>query len=181
VLVFEPNPETLPTLRRNVAANGYADRVEVIAAALGSNPGRMPFYLTPGGDTSSLHADAAPGQPTQVEVEVTTGDAAVAGAEVQVVKLDVEGGEVEALRGLHATLRRCRPIVYAECNPEALAAAGTSAAELAAELRSLDYDVCWIDERNESLRPFDEPWEEAYVNLRCTPQEHGRTEARLAA
>lgn len=179
VVSFEPNPRTLPVLRRNVEANGFGDRVEIVPAALGSAPGRVSFHVTPAGDTSSLHAGAIAGD--SVEVEVATADASLAGGAVDVVKLDVEGGEVEALRGMRELLRRGRPVVFAECNPQVLEAAGTSAAALAAELESLDYDVRWIDERAHALRPLDEPWAEEYVNLRCTPAERRDAGAKVAA
>jgi FkbM family methyltransferase len=168
VIAFEPNPRTLPVLRRNLEANGLADRVEIVELALGSAPGRASFFLTPAGDESSLHGRAASGD--VVEVEVDAADAQLGEAAVDVVKLDVEGGEVEALRGMRALLRRASPVVFAECNPEALAAAGTSVGDLLGELEALDYEVRWIDEAARELRPLDEPWAGEYVNLRCAPR-----------
>jgi len=168
VIAFEPNPRTLPVLRRNVEANGFADRVEIVEVALGSAPGRASFFLTPAGDESSLHRDAAPED--VVDVEVDTADARLGDTHVDVVKIDVEGGEVEALRGMRELLRRARPVVFAECNPEALEAAGTSVDELLGELDALGYDVRWIDEEARELRSFDELWAAEYVNLRCAPR-----------
>ncbi len=168
VVAFEPNPRTLPVLRRNVETNGFASRVEIVPVALGSRRGRASFFVTPGGDASSLHA--APGDPDVVEVDVDTADALLGDATVSVVKLDVEGGEVDALRGMRVLLERSHPVVFAECNAEALEAAGSSVDELVAELEALDYDVRWIDEEARELRTLAEPSSEGYVNLRCTPR-----------
>jgi FkbM family methyltransferase len=165
VVAVEPNPETLATLRANVVRNGFGERVEVVEAALGAAPGRAPFHLTEGGDTSSLHA---PPYPTSVvEVEVMRGDDLVDAADV--VKLDLEGSEVAALRGLRGVIERSRPVLFCECNSGMLVLAGSSAAELRHELEQLEYDVRWIDETARVLRSLDQPWESDYVNLRCEP------------
>lgn len=46
------------------------------------------------------------------------------------IKLDIEGWEVRALRGAKRTLREHHPIIVCEVNRHALERAGTSAAEL---------------------------------------------------
>jgi FkbM family methyltransferase len=166
VVAVEPSPETIAALRANVVRNGLDTRVEVVEAALGAERGRASFHLTEGGDTSSLHA---PPFPTRVvEVDVVRGDDLPIG-KLDVVKLDLEGNEVAALRGLKKTLERTRPVLFCECNGEMLEAAGSSVAELRAELERLGYDVRWIDEAGRALRPLDEQWEAGYVNLRCEP------------
>lgn len=170
VVCFEPNPRTLPVLERNLDVNGFRDRVDVVRAALGSAPRRAELHVTEGGDESSLHRGALPTE--AVAVEVTTADLALpAPARVDVVKLDVEGGEVEALRGMRGLLERSAPgpELFVECNPQALEQAGTSADELTALLAELGFDAHWIDEGERRLRGLDElTWTEGYVNLRCT-------------
>src|SRR6185312_7537982 len=39
VIAFEPDPRTLPYLRRNVESNGIADRVRIVGRAVGPEPG----------------------------------------------------------------------------------------------------------------------------------------------
>ena len=174
VIALEPNPNTLDVLRRNIDANPVGAPVTVRAVALGASPGRRPLFVTAAGDTSSLHPQAIHGE--QIEVEVVTGDAVLDGGAVDVVKLDLEGGEVDALRGMSSTIRRCRPILFVECNPDALAAAGASVDELLAELVAHGYELRWIDERGRALRTLDAAWSDEYVNLRCAPlKESGPT------
>lgn len=166
VVAVEPSPETVAALRANVARNGFDARVEVVEAALGATPGRASFHVTEGGDTSSLHA---PPYPTQVvEVDVVRGDDLPL-EELHVVKLDLEGNEVAALEGLRNVIERTRPVIFCECNGEMLEAAGSSTSGLRAQLEAFGYAVRWIDESARALRPFDEPWETGYVNLRCEP------------
>jgi FkbM family methyltransferase len=169
VLAVEPNPNTVDMLRRNVAANPVGADITVRALALGATAGRRSFFVTAAGDTSSLHPQSIASR--QVEVEVATADAVLDGGPVHVAKLDLEGGEVEALHGMSDTIRRWRPTIFVECNTEALGAAGTSVDELVAELVSSGYDIRWIDEQARALRPLEEAWPDAYVNLCCTSQE----------
>jgi FkbM family methyltransferase len=169
VIVFEPGGSAA-TLRTNLARNGFADRVRIVEAALGEEAGRVRFYATRGGDTSSLHEPPYPAE--VVEVEVVRGDDVLPPPErVDVVKLDVEGSEVQALRGMRELMRRSQPTVFCECNREMLARAGSSVAELHDELRSLDLDVHLIDEETRSLRAFSDGWDGVVANLLCVPNE----------
>jgi hypothetical protein len=93
-----------------------------------------------------------------------------------VIKLDVEGGEIQALRGMERTLARATKLVlFVECNPSALAAAGGSVAGLLDCLEGFD-DVRVIHEREKTLSAdLDELFEaersgskKYFVNLYCT-------------
>ena len=170
VFAFEANPRAVPLIERNLADNDLDDRVTVIPLALADIPGRHAFYLSGGGDTSSLHRPE--GESECIEVTVTTLDAWLdPDVRVDVVKLDIEGGEVAALRGMRETLERAGPrlTVFAECNPPMLERFGSSVEELVEILRGHGLDVCWIDEEQRSLRPLDEvDWSHGYVNLCCS-------------
>jgi FkbM family methyltransferase len=170
VIAVEPNPRTLALLRTNVRANGAEPRVTIVPAALAAAPGRARFHLSLAGDTSSLHGqqDTA----SDIEVEVTTADAIVAGRAVDVIKIDVEGGELDALAGMAGTIAAASPDlrVFAECNPDALERAGGSAAALVARLRELGLEPQAIDEATGELHAVegDPAAGRHYVNLVCT-------------
>jgi FkbM family methyltransferase len=163
VVAVEPNPDTISVLRANVTRNDCFERVRVIEAALGAEAGRAAFHVTEGGDTSSLHV---PPHPTRVvDVDVVRGDDLL--DRVDVVKLDLEGNEVAAIRGMRRLIEESGPVIFCECNPEMLQAAGFSTSDLLDELGELRYDVRWIDETTGTLQSLERPWERDYVNLRC--------------
>ena len=76
---------------------------------------------------------------------------------LRAVKIDVEGREVEVLESLHSTLTESRPALFVECNPEALARAGASAARLLEAIAVLGFDASVINEDARCLEPVREP------------------------
>lgn len=164
VVVFEPNPDVLDVLRRNLEANGVAERVSVVAKALGDETATARFYVRE--DTSSLLDLASDAR--SVEIDVVRADEAVSG-QVDVVKLDVEGAEVAAVRGMERLLAGARPpaVLFLECFPHLLQAAGSSSDELVALIEGHGYRVEWIDEAHDRTVPISESWPGDYVNLRC--------------
>jgi FkbM family methyltransferase len=166
VVAVEPHPATAELLRRNVAANGCDGVVEVYRCALGAAPGRAAFHLSGAGDTSSLHARV--GDVETVEVDVRAGDDLIGDAHVDVIKLDLEGGELDALRGLERTIARSRDglTLFCECNPALLAAAGASADSLVGWLHDAGLQVGWVDEGAGTVVPWGaRAWDGEYVNL----------------
>jgi FkbM family methyltransferase len=175
VFAFECHPVTFRFLRHNVAINKQRGKVVAVQRAVTDRPGVKPFFLR-GGDASmsSLwHSDRAK---RTVEVECTTIDEMFPEQPIDVIKLDVEGGEIQALRGMERTLARATKLVlFVECNPRALARAGGSVAAL---LEGLDgFDVRVIHEREKTLdaelgelfaAERSGPSDKYFVNLYCT-------------
>jgi FkbM family methyltransferase len=64
------------------------------------------------------------------------------------VKIDVEGFEVEALRGMKATIERYRPVLMIESYAGSIAA-------IVDILRPFGYRPCVFDRRSETFRPYD--------------------------
>jgi hypothetical protein len=97
-------------------------------------------------------------------------DDALGGRAVDLVRLDVGGGAVAALRGMRATLgASANPCAIVACDPAALARAGTSARTLLRELDAAGLEPAVIDERDWRLHPRDalEPPPRRPVNLYC--------------
>jgi len=71
------------------------------------------FYSREAGDTSSF----APGSGEAITVPCTTLDAIVGLREVDFIKIDVEGYELEVLQGARAVIERETPFIYFEHLP----------------------------------------------------------------
>jgi FkbM family methyltransferase len=153
VLAIEPGPPYLARLRQNLQENPkLADRVIILAAGLSETEKSLlwrPDPLHPfNARLSQVHLTAVPGE---LPIPVTTLDAAVArqGWErVDFIKIDVEGMELEVLRGARGTLEMLRPVVLFETlevfRPGHLAINGIADvfAEIEGYLRGLNYRLC---------------------------------------
>lgn len=107
IVSFEPVFHAL--LRRNLAANSV-EGVEVVPAAVGAAPGTATFAVTDFGLDSRLNTRGTPER--TVDVPLTTVDDEVAARaleRVDLIKMDVEGAEEQALLGARRILERHRP------------------------------------------------------------------------
>jgi FkbM family methyltransferase len=111
VVAFDPLPSNVAAIRHNAQLNQFEPRIRVEEVAVGATDGAASFVVgaTPGwgrlGDDGSL------------AVRVVGLDARIAAGELpvpDVIKLDIEGGEVAALAGLAATLHEHGPVVLVE-------------------------------------------------------------------
>jgi FkbM family methyltransferase len=124
VLAFEPLPENVERLKENIALNNMNAWVTVIAAAVVDSPGTVRFWVGPSDDMGK--ADGSAGRNNvpyyrSMEVQGVSLDGLIYQDHYpipQAIKMDIEGGEVLALRGMEQTLRQARPIVLLELHGE---------------------------------------------------------------
>jgi FkbM family methyltransferase len=117
VVAVEPTPDNLETLRANVSAAGLSN-VVVAAVAAGRVAGSRELFVR--GDKSavnSLFAQSCYAAVTAVlRVPVVPLDDLVDGT-ADVVKLDVEGAELDVLEGMPRLLRAPNAVLIAEWHP----------------------------------------------------------------
>lgn len=116
VIAFEPNPEILPNLHRNLAVNEVNDRVRVIESAIADAPGRVALTVPEDRTAASI---AIGMQGDQVDVAVTTLDRSAGERRIDLIKMDIEGAEAAALRGGATLLQRDQPHILVELLTEA--------------------------------------------------------------
>jgi FkbM family methyltransferase len=116
VFAFEPQARLARYLEAIVASFGWKN-VTVSAAAVADTPGRAHLHIPGSGDSPGASLARAPGGAGQVcECEVVTLDDVLAGAaRVRLLKVDVEGFELEVFRGAQRILRAHRPTLVFEC------------------------------------------------------------------
>lgn len=108
VIAVEPCQDTLEALRVNLAG---CENVVIRAAALGAKAGKVSMVLDGKGlimkNTGARHVGTGS---DVIRERIDDWRLSTCG----LLKLDVEGSEVDALKGAEETLRRCHPIVLFE-------------------------------------------------------------------
>ncbi len=130
VVAVEPAADNVAVLRRNIAANAVGN-IEVHAVAAGQAAAVREFYLR--GDVSavnsfyreSVYADVT----SVVRVPVTPLDD-ICHAAPRLVKIDVEGAELDVLAGMPRLLRTPGLTLLVEWHPRLQEAAGCAAEAL---------------------------------------------------
>lgn len=150
VVAVEPSPREASRLRVNLNANKLHN-VVLIAAALAERAGTLSLKIA-----ELNHA----GQNTLDEFiyqNVTSTEAAMVPSltldgllgshlqHVEVIKLDIEGAELEALKGARNMLQSEKPLLLLETSPNALAHQDGSVDELRLLLQSFDYRMLCFD------------------------------------
>jgi FkbM family methyltransferase len=144
VYAFEPAPACAGRLRQQ-----FSHRVKILESALGNVETSLPLAIAenPLGSTHSLCSLSS----AAVQVRVTTGDHAISFSEASqpnVIKIDVEGFELEVLEGLEHTLLNpsCRA-VFVEVHFGLLDRRGDRYAPLKIEslLQEAGLRTHWID------------------------------------
>jgi FkbM family methyltransferase len=141
VVAFEPNPAARQTLVRHVRMNRLDGRVEIVPSAVSDREGASTFFASDAGDGMSrlsVPNERLAGA-TPMTVTTTTLDVACAVAPTWVV-IDVEGFEIQVLRGARRVLRQCAGVVV-ELHPDAWAAAGTTRDDLEKVITELSLSV----------------------------------------
>ncbi|MCB9893129.1 MAG: FkbM family methyltransferase [Planctomycetes bacterium] len=117
---FEPNPDCCKVLRGLMQLNDYGE-VRLIEAALSDAAGSVSLHVDESADVrgsiiEGFRDNMKPGQRT-IEVPMVDGRQllnAELGAAVGFIKIDVEGAELEVLRGLRPVIERDHPIILFE-------------------------------------------------------------------
>ena len=142
VFAFEALPGNLERLRANLALNPAGGRVHVVEAAVVDSIHPVRFMIGPSGGTGKAQGSAGHAELDYqgiVEVEGISLDRFLfdAGRRApQVVKMDIEGGEVLALPGMERLLLQTPPLILLELH------GGDAAASAWGLLTGAGYRIC---------------------------------------
>jgi FkbM family methyltransferase len=146
VHAYEPFPRVLRLLEMTVRESGLADRVDIRAKACADALAETNLFFVEasdnlGGSFISDGVDSKSAGLATVRVPVTTVDADLAGvARIDFIKMDIEGAELRALRGMHRRLEADHPILVTEINTHCLRD-GATADQILDFLRQRGYAV----------------------------------------
>jgi len=143
VFAFEALPENIKRLHANISFNGMETQVTVIAAAVGAGPEPVRFLVHESGGMGK--AEGSGGRAASYTAAITVPGISLdefvyrqGNQPPQVVKMDIEGGEMLALPGMRRLLAEVRPLMLVELH-------GTDSARATWEaLTAAGYQICWM-------------------------------------
>lgn len=137
---FEPDPDNYDLFRENLRLNNLSHIVRCEQKAVSSKPGTARFCAGRRSESSLLPASDTSG----IQVEVITLQDHFKGRRIDVLKLDVEGYELDVLTGALGLLQcpECRPrTIYVEVHPGRWAKTGTTSEKVMRLLSGCGYNV----------------------------------------
>lgn len=148
VEAFEAEPRLEPILKRTIAVNGFS-QIRLHSFALGAHEAAAPFYVARTIGHSSLYQlECGELVREQATIRVTRLDAVLdTTLPVDVIKIDVEGAELDVVRGAKLTLERSPECaIVAECGPSHLQRTNISLEDWFAEFADIGFAAYGIAE-----------------------------------
>lgn len=145
-IAFEPIPYLYAGLK-----NKYSNNVDIYPYALSDHAGTTEFNLVLddpaySGLKQRKYKTETPSIET-IQVEVKTLDQLLPlnSRKIHLIKIDVEGGEFDVLKGAQELLKRDKPILIFECGKGASEYYGAGPLELIEYLKSVGYNLYTLD------------------------------------
>lgn len=143
VVAVEPNPMTYGTLEKNVKRNRLENVRLIEAVAWWRSREKVMLYdangLESGGSTGAIPIGEA--RPVAVARAWTLDDLLAEEPRVDVVKIDVEGAELNVLRGAQGVLVKFRPRLMIEMHDAYLPEGENNGARVRGFLESAGYEI----------------------------------------
>jgi len=149
VYAFEPAPDIAARLKAATAPFG---NVVIVQQGLSDTEGTVGFLADRKHDGATSRIAASGDRQARETIEITTGDLLIASGAVtapDVIKMDIEGHELEALMGIAGLLSTRPPRhLFIEMHGFVYAKQGRKDVPWRIEklLRENEYDVAWVDE-----------------------------------
>jgi FkbM family methyltransferase len=110
VYAFEPHDKAYSVLKLNISTNGVRDLVIPIEKAISSKNGTVGIY-SPEADNLGMAKTVGSGT-----ITATTLDNEIGSEKIGLIKIDIEGHELEALKGAQRILKTHRPVLVIEAS-----------------------------------------------------------------
>jgi FkbM family methyltransferase len=156
VYSFEPEPRNIERFNINIGLNALAN-VELIPKALSNEPSTIKLYLS--ADHNAGTHSTIPTDPNVtsdfVEVEATTIDHFIADHQLtsaDLIKIDVEGAELEVVRGATASMRDLKPTFIIELSEGIQRSRSFSTVEFKELMQSFNYTAFTIADSGDLIQ-----------------------------
>jgi FkbM family methyltransferase len=156
VVALEPNPDNCELLLGSIKENGFTN-IHVYPYAAAEKKQVLGVYPDMTNSTSLVvdeeHEQGHSGPPAHVVEAVALDELLVDLSRIDVVKMDIDGGEPRALLGMRRLIERHRPVLFVEFCPPLITAVSRVAPEsLLDQISRLRYDLFIIEDDGQQTR-----------------------------
>ena len=145
IYAFEPDLENFNLLKKNTSKNNFSN-VKLFNKACGEVCCEKELYLSSHNKGDHRLYDVINENRNRVQVNVVTLDSLLSGIKrLDFVKIDIQGYELQALKGAIGLLKRFKPTVLSEFWPEGLKINNISPQEYIDFFYHIDYEIYSID------------------------------------
>lgn len=146
IVCFEPTPGTYKLLQQTLKLN-HCENVIPVQAAVSSKEGQATFYISTeneGNNSNSLVGNNTLQKMEGYDVQLKTIDSIVAEYVISpnLIKIDVEGAELDTLKGGLNTFSTLKPNIILGLHPEAIKRKGDSLEQIWDLLVNASYEIC---------------------------------------
>jgi FkbM family methyltransferase len=158
IFCFEPDVTIKPLIVRNMKLNGLDEtHITIISAAAGDRDGSLEYHPHAYGFLANICKEDVSIYDVRCTAPMIRLDDFFAdqGSDPDLLKIDIDGGEMSALRGMSRILTETKPDLFLEVHPVHLPRLGSTASEVCDFLRKFDYQFFLLDDfRNSSTSPL---------------------------
>jgi FkbM family methyltransferase len=155
IFCFEPDVTITPLILRNMKLNGLDEsRFKIISAAAGDLEDKLEYHPHAYGFFANICKEDISIYNVRYNAPIVRLDDYFRDqdADPDLLKIDIDGGEMSALRGMSRILKESKPDLLLEVHPVHLLRLGSSASEVCDFLRQFDYQFFLLDDfRNSTM------------------------------
>jgi len=145
VIGFEPDPQIFQKCINNIKLNEF-ENITLNNKGLSDIDGELFLDRYVDRNRGANKITHSKDGENVISVQITTLDEYLENSPPpQLIKIDVEGHELNVLRGAHETLKKFHPILFIEINDQHLKSFGVSAQELVRFLLDMNYKIARAD------------------------------------
>lgn len=145
IQAFEPFPSTFEKLQKNIELNDDLAEISIHQIGIGAEEGEL--HMIKHCETNSggfRITNQISNQTNDIRVPIITLDSFIHQKkmnQIDFIKIDIEGFEYEALKGMKSTLEQLRPTLFIEFSSVNMKELGIEPKELINFLSDLDYEI----------------------------------------
>lgn len=173
VISIEPCHNNISKLCENLVLNDLAN-VVVLSSAAGEVWKKGDICFAGAGNSGATEMRGARVSRKHAVLELPLDALRAGGFRPSLIKIDIEGYELLALRGLRKTLESCKPIVVLELTDRFLRELGQSAVELLSFMEDMGYECrlladCSVAKRGDTLTSKSDVFSDLQVDVCFVP------------